>query len=436
MRKRLLASLGALLTSTSMALSQAPAPPALNEKIAAPAEKADGFVLPPHGNTSTPAFDDYHGCVTDGCAADCGKSCGPHVWASGEYLLWWVKSAPLPVPLLTIGNPAVGDASGLDVGALGRPGTVILSPNQQNFGPLSSGRATVGAWLNQEQTFGVEASGFLTEARTNSFFATISSTSPLVLAVPFNGTFGSPTFKETAIDASIPGLATGTTAVSSAIHLWGTEANGVVALLNNDMLRVNLLGGFRYLDLDEKLDFRGANLFLDGSTASAADHFGTRNQIYAGQLGARAEVSFDPFFVSLTAKVGLGSNHESVDIHGNTFITPPPGVTPGPGFVPVFPGGVFAEPTNIGRRTRDEFVVMPEVRLQAGINLCQNIRVFAGYEFLYVSSVVRPGDQIDRTINATQRVGFPLIGTPRPAPLFNSTDFWAQGLSAGMEFRF
>ena len=50
--------------------------------------------------------------------------------------------------------------------------------------------------------------------------------------------------------------------------------------------------------------------------------------------------------------------------------------------------------------------------------------------------VLRPGDQIDRTINPTQAAGGVLVGPPRPAPLFNTTDFWAHGVNAGLELSF
>jgi hypothetical protein len=51
--------------------------------------------------------------------------------------------------------------------------------------------------------------------------------------------------------------------------------------------------------------------------------------------------------------------------------------------------------------------------------------------------VVRPGDQIDRTINPSQSIllggnGL-LTGSSRPSLLFGQTDLWAQGLSLGVE---
>jgi hypothetical protein len=54
----------------------------------------------------------------------------------------------------------------------------------------------------------------------------------------------------------------------------------------------------------------------------------------------------------------------------------------------------------------------------------------------YVSNVIRPANQIDPTANTTQLLGTPpLFGPARPMPLFNQTDFWAQGITFGLEFR-
>ncbi len=64
-----------------------------------------------------------------------------------------------------------------------------------------------------------------------------------------------------------------------------------------------------------------------------------------------------------------------------------------------------------------------------------------GYSFLYVSSVARPGDQIDRVINpnTSPAIGSNFSGAvsspPHPALNVQSSDFWAQGLNFGLEFR-
>ena len=59
-----------------------------------------------------------------------------------------------------------------------------------------------------------------------------------------------------------------------------------------------------------------------------------------------------------------------------------------------------------------------------------------GYTFLYLSDVLRPGDQIDPYINVSQLPPGPLEGAALPQFGFHSTGFWAQGLSFGIEGRF
>jgi len=55
--------------------------------------------------------------------------------------------------------------------------------------------------------------------------------------------------------------------------------------------------------------------------------------------------------------------------------------------------------------------------------------------------VLRPGDQIDRGINVAQTVQGAIAGTAatpgaRPAVSLVGSDFWAQGVNLGLEFRY
>jgi hypothetical protein len=103
-------------------------------------------------------------------------------------------------------------------------------------------------------------------------------------------------------------------------------------------------------------------------------------------------------------------------------------------------GGFFVQDSDFGVRSSDRFAVLPQLSGQVGMDVANNFRVHIGHDFLYVSDVVRPGDQIDRRINFIQQPvpvgGGALIGTALPAPLFNHNDFWAHGNSAGVTLRF
>ena len=88
-------------------------------------------------------------------------------------------------------------------------------------------------------------------------------------------------------------------------------------------------------------------------------------------------------------------------------------------------------PTNIGEFNRNVFSVVPEVGRNVGYQLTDHIRTFVGYNFLYWSNVIRPGDQIDRVIDINNIPRFvnvlpgtiPAVFPPRPEARFNDTDF-------------
>jgi hypothetical protein len=202
-----------------------------------------------------------------------------------------------------------------------------------------------------------------------------------------------------------------------------------------------LIAGFRYLDLQEDLVITENITILPGAPAplnpgdmiSVTDRFETRNRFYGGQLGARGEWYRGCWFVNATGKIALGSTRQQVSIRGNTVFTPAGGAAV------TQEGGLLALPTNIGDYERDRFTVVPEIGINVGRQLNDNLRVYAGYTFIYWSSVVRPGDQIDPVVNPTQlpTIAGPgtLVGPARPAFAFQETDFWAQGLNLGMELQ-
>jgi hypothetical protein len=112
-----------------------------------------------------------------------------------------------------------------------------------------------------------------------------------------------------------------------------------------------------------------------------------------------------------------------------------------PGGAPITAqGGLLALPSNIGRRENDEFSIVPEVHIDLGYTICKNVRLTVGYNFLYWTDVVLPGDQIDTFVNEAQaptslnfgRAG----GGNNPTPLFRQTSFWAHGLNFGVALRY
>src|SRR5262249_57477020 len=139
--------------------------------------------------------------------------------------------------------------------------------------------------------------------------------------------------------------------------------------------------------------------------------------------------------VGVVRKGGLGPNCQLVNVNGTTRLTAPGGGSA------VASGGLLAlAGTNIGVSSTGWFSIVPEVGAQLGWQVTDNLKIQVGYSFLYVNSVVRPGDQINRNVNPafipTSGV-FGLSASPaEPGPLFRKTDYLAHGINAGVPLRY
>ena len=374
---------------------------------------------------------------------------GFRIWARADYILWWVKSAPLPVPLVTTGDPNVGFDPTLvntvnTAGAIGEPGTrVLLGNSPLAFPALSGVRATAGTWIDEDQRFGAEASGFVLQRQSNTFAAGSDSSGNPPLYFPI---FSAIAGTERAVPIADPlRKFSGDVSVTSALQLWGAEANILYTFFSDRGIELGLLAGFRYADLRESLHINNTTTdLLFGNVTVLNDSFSTANQFYGGQIGGRLGMRFERLSLDVTGKIAAGSTRQTVDIEGDiTQLGPNPLVPPGLG---TFPGGVFTQPSNIGKQRTSEFTdpfaVLPALEVKLGYDLTPHIRVFGGYELMYWTRVVRPGDQINHTVNLTQNAVLDpngtgtLVGPAQPATLFGRSDFWAQGINFGVEVRY
>jgi hypothetical protein len=375
-------------------------------------------------------------------ASDCGAP-SPRAVFSAEYLLWSIKNSQRQLPLLTTG-PGVDPATS---GVLGQPGTSVLLDAQDIEQDAFSGMRIGGENWNADGNAAVEVRGFFLEHRTFIFAPSSNAAGAPQIAIPYfdaNPIFGT---GESYVDVAFPGFAAGRVDVSLSSRLWGLEANGLFNVSRGEGGRFDLIAGFRYADLMESfvMDERYAIIptspdtgaFLDQDSDGpfhVVDAFRTRNQFYGGQVGARANLEFNRLLLGATFKLALGQTRESVTIQGQT-------TSADPNAAGTAAGGVFAVPSNIGRHTNKHFAVIPEVELKVGYQLTDWLAATVGYNFMYWSSVVRPLDQIDRVVNGGQQPTYAPVGgfgTGPAVPSFNSnrSDFWAQGLSFGLVFKY
>lgn len=369
-------------------------------------------------------------------------ACPSRIWGNVDYLLWWYRSGPLTAPLVTSGSdldqfPTV----------IGQPGTnVLFGGSDLTFGGVNGLRFSGGFNFDCDGRWGIEAGALVMERSPIAYQVASDGAGVPTLGRPFVR-LQSGAENSLLISSALFAVA-GDVAIAASSRLEGWEVN-LAANSETDRARCRWLIGYRNLNLYEStgiqqnvsdisggfsvLAFQGNQVSAPSSLA-IVDSFHASNRFHGGQIGGRFDWDLGRFSVNVLGKIGLGSTRQVVSIDGNTAV-----LTPGADSISA-PGGLLAQTSNIGRYSRDVFTVVPEVNLNFGYRLTNAAQLRVGYSFLYWSSVVRPGDAIDRTvnsslINADQRFGSE-PGASRPAFAFRGSDFWAHGFNFGLEFRY
>jgi len=389
----------------------------------------------------------------DACEGFCGECDGcergyyrfdrpGQLWFRGDFLLWWTKGADLP-PLVTT-SPA-GTAEDV-AGVLGEDDTAILfGGSGVSPGSRPGGRFTLGYSFYQCPDSGIEATYLFLSGKSAGFHQTSTNGNP-ILARPL---FDVDTSLQDAVLIAFPDVA-----VSSQLDVdLHSEFQSFELLSRQTILRtagdqVDFLFGYRYgrfaerLGIDQNFTAGPDHVLLaEGTVVQASDLFDATNDFHGVEFGIAARRHYARWSLEGLGKIALGGTRSRVSIAGNTISTVP-------GESPVeSPGAMLALPTNIGRYVQSGFTAIPELGLNVGYDLTPRLKATFGYTLLYWSRIARPGDQIDVTksttstvvnvnVNPTQMGGGDLTGVPAPGYRFVTTDFWAQGLSFGLDYRF
>lgn len=391
-------------------------------------------------------------------------------WFDNEYLLWTIKQTSLSTPLVT--SASLDDPV---PGALGQPGTkVVIGDRKIDTNWRNGFQTTLGAWLECPR-IALEATFFTLPTKSHrQSVHTSGEPGSLNIAVPIfdvtglwglNGEPGNTIFILPGPLDNKPGFR-GVFSLKLSNKLMGSELNASVHLINKCKLRVDFIGGFRWVQFEENLSFFGSTKalpdapFVEGFY-NFKDRFKTNNNFYGPQIGLKADFNVNRWYFKGVAKVALGCMNQTLKIsgasqtsNGNLFY-----MTKNTGNE-TLPGGIFSEPANRGTHHKNAFAVVVNTQASVAYQFSCNIEVAVGYNFLWMNPVLRPGEQIDRKINPTRTalaqasrdsVGVgPLkpipFGEPAAAPLptgskkpkfrDHSTDFWAQGLVVSLDLKF
>jgi Putative beta barrel porin-7 (BBP7) len=345
---------------------------------------------------------------------------GEFFWVDFDYLLWRSKGGLLPPLVVAVGGQA----------ALASPvnprQAVAVSDDRINGDVQSGFRIGGGMWLDKPHGTGVEASymAFMQSGDVATYFGAPGA----VLARPFGDvTRGVPAL----FQLSTPSQSTqGMASVRTTFDADGFEVNLLrrgPAMIGEEMYWIV---GLRYFGLDESLMVEAASQ-AGAMRAGAFDSFTTRNNFYGAQFGGRWSFTRNDLTVDLTMKMALGGMGQEAVVQGGSSVILPGGRIDRP-------GGLLALGPNIGDHDRSKLVLLRDISISVGYCVLPNVTVHLGYDFLWLSNVLRPGEQIDLGVNP-RLLPFSAAapsGPLRPAFKFNGDTFYMHGITVGVAVQF
>jgi hypothetical protein len=417
-----------------------PAPPAANG-------------VPPVVNGAPPApaasFDGPPAVAAPDGSGPCGQ-----FYLDANYLVGWIQSGRVP----TLVTTTVAGLPRGQAGVEGTAGNVSLFGGSVSGSDRSGGLIRGGYVLDSKCREGIEV-GFIAIGRAGDTF-NASSNGSRVLARPF---FNTATSQSDADLVAFPGLLAGSIHVRTASEVFGGELNYRCALsclscggigccgggcggcgggcgcgekgcLADMGLTVDFLIGYRGVYYKDKVVIDSTTRNLDptmivSNRPLVHDSFYSRTAFHGGQAGFEGHYEQNGFFLDGRAMGAIGVAGSRVDVTGFSNVVNGAAVTRSQ-------VGLLAAQTNHGFFQDENLGFVGELGLKVGYRVSANLSLSVGYTLLYLSSVVRSGDLIDKAVNTTQIPPATLTGPNRPALIIQNQDIFAHGVTVGAELRF
>lgn len=193
-------------------------------------------------------------------------------------------------------------------------------------------------------------------------------------------------------------------------QMWGAEASFLTKpYIPGEGFHWQWLGGFRYISYDEEASvqgrFRNGVANVPGNlTHIAAD---STNSVYGPEVGFRSSIVHRWFSVSATPRIAFAIN----DYSGTTS----------------FNGNMTDSAGDV------EFSPIVQVGLSGELHLTPNFSVFGGYDFMWMTNVSRPFENIVYDSGDANNDG---IAEAQIRQEIDLTSLFTQGLSIGGVFRY
>ncbi len=354
-------------------------------------------------------------------------------WIISEYLIWGMKAAHTPALVTT--------SRTIDsLGRLNQPDTQILFGEDVALPWRQGFRVHMGSWFEPTETLGIDGS-YMVLFNRSKFYAASGQANTLTARPFFNVLNGEPDSGpiSTPPSETNPNIVPtgGGIIIDMPSRFQSVEVNAITNYRRGTAGRIDWFAGVRYFNLTEGMSIYEGLYVADpaaqlaGTTFAFQDSFDTRNYLYTGQVGARFVAQRGCFSYTLTGKLGMGWGHQAARIDGGTMIFD--SVT----FPQLYQGGFLTQASSTGNYNQDKFVFTPEIGIKLSYEMYDHVRFSLGYNFIFLSSVLRPGDLIDTRLNPNFLA--PATGTLAPAlpqPVFKDTSFWTHGVHFSIDLHY
>lgn len=363
-----------------------------------------------------------------------GATPSERLWLRAEYLLWMTEgmNTPALATTSTVGTPQNR------AGVLGFDSTSLLfGGGKINDGSTNGLRLKGGFYFTPSAAFGIEGEYFQLADQDDGFSG---GSEFAILARPFYDTDND---RETSQLINFPNRFAGNLAIASETSLRSAMLAGRASLCPScggncvscrHADRVDWIVGYRYMQLQDQLGIsESSESFIPGAlgTLQLNDQFTTSNEFNGLQLGVAYQANMRRIWLESLLRVAVGQNTQTVGISGSTALTEF-------GTTTNYPGGLLAQRFNSGSYERKQFTMLPEIGATLGVRIFDWMHATVGYTVVYLPAVVRAGDQIDTDVNPNLLAPpiDPLTGAQRPQFRFVESDYFAHGLSVGMQLQF
>ncbi len=359
-------------------------------------------------------------CCADPCGGPPCNLFGGGLWVNLDFLLWWRDDRDLPALVTTTPNDGIV------------PGATVLFGGPTDEQARPGGRLEVGVWLDPCQRTAIGgrylavADATMSPEWTSSDLSFIARPFTDVSTVP-----ATPTAFPIA-NASAAPPTTGWILADTSSEVQAADAFFYWVLRRSPCASFGFQAGYQFARISEDLSLDSfTQIGGDIQSIAVMDLFDANNEFHGGHFALRGDYRCGRFGIEMLASFAFGNMRQTMAIAGSTTSTDANGGTS------VRDSGLLAQAsTNGGLHVQDDFCFMDE----AGINLAfypvERLKLSVGYSVMYWSSVVRPGNHIDTSVDGRLLTAMPAADATRPAFAFDPTDYIVQGLNFGAEFRF